>query len=163
MAPRVLVVGAGGIGGVTAATLRGATPDLALTTLTTNAAIAEALRAKGFVVRGVDGEQQVDAGLVVTALPPDTEPFDWILLATQPPQVEDAARAAAPFLAPTGAMVCFQNGLCEPRIERIVGRPDGVVGAVVAWGASMIEPGVYERTSSGGFSIGRLDGGACCR
>ena len=158
MAPRVLVVGAGGIGGVAAATLRAATPDLALTTLTTNAAIADALRAKGFVVRGVDGEQQVDAGPVVTELAAGTEPFDWILLATQPPQVEEAARAAAPFLAPTGAMVCFQNGLCEPRIERIVGRPDGVVGAVVAWGASMLEPGVYERTSSGGFSIGRLDG-----
>lgn len=164
MAPRVLVVGAGGIGGVAAATLRAATPDLALTTLTTNAAIADALRAKGFVVRGVDGEQQVDAGPVVTELATGTEPFDWILLATQPPQVEDAARAAAPFLAPTGgAMVCFQNGLCETRVARVLedaGVPSRgrVVGAVVAWGAAMPEPGLYERTSAGGFTIG-LPGG----
>jgi 2-dehydropantoate 2-reductase len=34
-----------------------------------------------------------------------------------------------------------------------------VVGAVVAWGASMVEPGVYERTSPGGFSVGVLPGG----
>jgi 2-dehydropantoate 2-reductase len=33
-----------------------------------------------------------------------------------------------------------------------------VIGAVVAWGASMPEPGVYERTSAGGFVIGRMDG-----
>jgi 2-dehydropantoate 2-reductase len=33
-----------------------------------------------------------------------------------------------------------------------------VVGAVVAWGASMPEPGVFDRTSEGGFTLGRLDG-----
>jgi 2-dehydropantoate 2-reductase len=57
-------------------------------------------------------------------------------------------------------MVCFQNGLCETRIEKLFsenGR-DHVVGGVVAWGASMPEPGRYERTASGGFTIGRLSG-----
>jgi 2-dehydropantoate 2-reductase len=33
-----------------------------------------------------------------------------------------------------------------------------VVGAIVAWGASMAEAGRYERTAAGGFTIGRLDG-----
>ena len=32
------------------------------------------------------------------------------------------------------------------------------MGAIVAWGASMLEPGVYDRTSAGGFVLGRLDG-----
>jgi 2-dehydropantoate 2-reductase len=80
------------------------------------------------------------------------------MLATQPPQVEEAARAAMPALADDGRMVCFQNGLCEERVAAIAGS-ERVVGAVVAWGASMPEPGVYERTSSGGFTLGRLDGG----
>jgi 2-dehydropantoate 2-reductase len=80
-----------------------------------------------------------------------------VLLATQPPQVEEAARGAADWLGPEGRMVCFQNGLCEERIARLVGA-DRVIGAVVAWGASMIEPGIYDRTSAGGFSVGRLDG-----
>jgi 2-dehydropantoate 2-reductase len=33
-----------------------------------------------------------------------------------------------------------------------------VVGGIVVWGATMARPGVYERTSAGGFVIGRLDG-----
>jgi 2-dehydropantoate 2-reductase len=56
-----------------------------------------------------------------------------------------------------GRMVCFQNGLCEERIGGLVGE-GRVLGAVVAWGASMVEPGVYDRTSAGGFALGRLDG-----
>jgi len=31
-----------------------------------------------------------------------------------------------------------------------------VIGAIVAWGASMPEPGRYERTAAGGFQVGRL-------
>lgn len=166
---RVLVVGCGGIGGVVSATLAehastfGA--GLEVVAFTTNAAIAAAVQQQGFRLRGSDGARVV-RGTIVTALPDDTAPFDWILLATQPPQVEEAARSVQRFLAPRvgddgGAMVCFQNGLCESRVERLF--PDGegrdrVVGAIIAWGASMPEPGVYERTSSGGFTIGRMDG-----
>jgi 2-dehydropantoate 2-reductase len=85
------------------------------------------------------------------------ETFDFVLLATQPPQVEDAARMALPLLAPDGRMVCFQNGLCESRVGRIAG-DDRTLGAVVAWGAAMPEPGLYDRTARGGFTLGRADG-----
>ena len=51
----------------------------------------------------------------------------------------------------------LQNGLCEERVAAIVGERR-VIGAIVAWGASMPEPGRYERTAAGGFQIGRLDG-----
>ena len=81
-----------------------------------------------------------------------------MFLATQPPQVEEAARSAVGVLAADGAVVCFQNGLCERRVAAIVGARR-TVGAIVAWGGSMLAPGVYERTSAGGFVIGRLDGG----
>src|SRR4029078_8997988 len=33
-----------------------------------------------------------------------------------------------------------------------------VVGGIVAWGASMPEPGLYDRTSAGGFARGPLHG-----
>jgi 2-dehydropantoate 2-reductase len=78
-----------------------------------------------------------------------------VLLATQPPQVEEAARGVQNRLSEQGVMVCFQNGLCEERIAALVG-PERVVGGVVAWGGSMPEPGVYDRTSAGGFVLGRL-------
>jgi alpha-L-fucosidase 2 len=37
-------------------------------------------------------------------------------------------------------MICLQNGLCEERIARIAG-PERTFGGIVAWGASMVEPG----------------------
>jgi 2-dehydropantoate 2-reductase len=153
-APKVLVVGAGAIGGVVAGTLLAGGHDVSV--FTTNAGIAQAIREHGFRLRGETRTGHVVAGAVFDAMPEG--PFDYVLLATQPPQVEEAARSAARTLAPgAGRMVCFQNGLCEERVARSVGR-DAVIGAVVSWGASMIEPGVYDRTSEGGFTLGRLDG-----
>ncbi len=151
------MVGSGGIGGVVSAGLNESAAGTAdVVTLTTNAGIAAAVREHGFRLREGDATRVVK-GRVETALAADERPFDWILLATQPPQVEDAARGALPWLAPTGAMVCFQNGLCEARVAKIAG-PERVVGAVVAWGASMPETGLFERTSDGGFTIGRIEG-----
>ncbi|UQA61161.1 ketopantoate reductase family protein [Polyangium aurulentum] len=152
--PRFLIVGCGGIGGVVAAHLFEQGHDV--TALTTNPLIADAVNAHGFRVRG-EGSPGTVRGRVAQKLLQGTRPFDYVLLATQPPQVEEAAKTALPFLAPTGAMVCFQNGLCEERIAEIAG-PDRVLGGVVAWGASMVEPGLYDRTSSGGFVLGRMDG-----
>jgi 2-dehydropantoate 2-reductase len=153
-APRILVVGCGGIGGIVAAHLFEQGHDV--TALTTNPLIAEAINMNGFRVRG-DGSPGTVRGRAVRTLEGVAAPFDYVLLATQPPQVEEAARGVLGALAPNGAMVCFQNGLCEERITAIAG-PERTFGAIVAWGASMVEPGVYDRTSAGGFVLGRLDG-----
>jgi 2-dehydropantoate 2-reductase len=154
--PRLLVVGSGGIGGVVAAHLFEQGHDV--TALTTNQLIADAINANGFRVRG-EGSPGVVRGRAVTSIPKSAAPFDYILLATQPPQVEEAARSVLPHLALNGAMVCFQNGLCEERIAAIAGS-DRTLGAIVAWGASMVEPGVYDRTSAGGFVLGRMSFGS---
>lgn len=153
--PRVLLIGAGGIGGVVGARLSVNTPTL--TVLTTNQRIAEALRERGFRLRGDDAGPGGRPHAVLSE-PPRSRDFDFVLLAVQPPQVEAAVKSALAALAPRGQLVCFQNGLCEERVARIAG-VERVIGGVVAWGASMIEPGVYERTSAGGFSLGVLPGG----
>jgi 2-dehydropantoate 2-reductase len=147
-------VGCGGIGGIVAAHLFEQGHDV--TALTKNPIIADAINAHGFRVRGEGGPGTV-RGRAVQALDSKERPFDFVLLATQPPQVEEAARDALAHLAPWGAMVCFQNGLCEERIAAIAG-PERVLGGVVVWGGSMVEPGVYDRTSAGGFVLGRMDG-----
>jgi len=151
---RFLVVGCGGIGGIVSANLL--EQGHAVTVLTRNATIRQAIEKNGICVRGDAGPTAV-RGRAVESLAVDEAPFDYVLLATQPPQVEDAARSVASVLSPDGRMVCFQNGLCEERIAAIVGR-ERVIGAIVAWGASMVEPGIYDRTSSGGFAVGSLDG-----
>jgi 2-dehydropantoate 2-reductase len=150
--PRFLVMGCGGIGGIVAAHLLEMGFDVAA--VTTNAAIADAVTQRGFQLRGEGGARNVRGRVHLTV--PEGK-FDYVLLATQPPQVEEAARTALPALAENGRMVCFQNGLCEERVARIAGK-ERVLGAVVAWGAAMPEPGLYDRTAAGGFTLGRIDG-----
>ena len=151
--PSFLVVGCGAIGGVLTAALSETGHDV--TALTTNREIHAAVSARGIKVVGEGATRHVN-GVVLTSLPEDAR-FDYVLLATQPPQLEDAARAAAPHLAETGTMVCLQNGLCEERLAKIVG-PDRVLGAIVGWGATMPEPGLYEKTAAGGFTLGYIGG-----
>lgn len=153
--PRVLVMGCGGIGGIVTSYLTELGADV--TAVTTNQTIADAVRARGFELRG-DGEPRRIPGRIEVGVPAG-ETFDLILLATQPPSVEAAARTALPHLADSGHFVVFQNGLCEARIARLAGE-ERVIGAIIAWGASMPEPGVYDRTASGGFTMGRLQGPA---
>jgi 2-dehydropantoate 2-reductase len=149
--PRILVMGAGAIGGTVTACLTRIGADV--TAVTTNREIHEAVREHGFRTAGEGGRRSVRGRIEMGV--PAGERFDLVLLATQPPQVEEAARAALPALADKGSMVCFQNGLCESRIAPIAG-PARVIGAIVAWGASMPEPGLYDRTAAGGFTLGRL-------
>ncbi len=145
-----MVVGLGGIGGIVAAHLLDAGYDV--TGVSANPDVRRALAA-GFRVDGT-GRSFTATGKVVESPPSDTR-YDFVLLATQPPQVEAAARHHAEALADHGAMVVFQNGLCEERVARIVGARR-VIGAIISWGASMIAPGHFRRTSRGGFTVGAL-------
>jgi 2-dehydropantoate 2-reductase len=153
--PRVAVVGFGAIGGVISAHLLEL--GVELTAVTTNPAIARAVSERGVRIRGEPPPRVLRPAAVVERLDERAGLFDLILLTTQPPQVEQAALTALPHLAPDGRIVCFQNGLCEERLAPLVGA-ERIVGAVVAWGASTVEPGCYDRTSQGGFVLGRLDG-----
>ncbi|MBS1123467.1 MAG: 2-dehydropantoate 2-reductase [Deltaproteobacteria bacterium] len=144
-------MGAGGIGGIVAATLTEI--GSAVTAVSTNPNIRAAVDAAGY--RIVDeGEERVVRGWVSPA--PEGR-YDLCILATQPPNVEDAARVALPHLADDAQVVVLQNGLCEDRIAAIVGS-ERVIGAIVAWGASMPDAGRYERTAGGGFQVGRTSG-----
>lgn len=151
----MLVVGCGAIGGVTASHLLATGQSVSV--LTSNRSIGEALEREGFRVKSDAVSGTVAAGRIFFHPEELRDGFDYVLLAVQPPQVEQAAREVAHSLAPEGRMVCFQNGLCEDLVAGVVGA-ERVVGAVVAWGASMSGPGSYERTSSGGFTLGRLAG-----
>ena len=144
-------MGAGGIGGIVAALLTEVGWDV--TAVSRNAQIRAAVEQAGLRLVD-DGEARAIRGRV---LPAPEGRFDLCVLATQPPNVEEAARAALPHLADDARVVVLQNGLCEERVAAIVGE-DRVIGAIVAWGASMPEPGRYERTAAGGFQIGRLAG-----
>ncbi|MEC8193311.1 MAG: ketopantoate reductase C-terminal domain-containing protein [Myxococcota bacterium] len=151
--PRVLVVGSGAIGGTVATAMAHAgTAEVHL--LARNPRVADALEARGLQTCGVGpaltGRATVHRG------PPDGA-FDAILLATPPQSVEAAAAAVIGCLTAEGLMVVLANGVCEPRIEPICGAAR-VAGGIVTFGATTATPGVFERTSTGGIVLGRLDG-----
>lgn len=124
-----------------------------VTVLSSNERVRSAVEANGLQVRG---PAPFSARVTLkAALDESDRPFDYVLLATQPPQVEEAVQSVAGWLAPEGRAVCFQNGLCEERVGKLVGR-ERVIGAVVLWGASAPAPGIAERTSLGGFTLGTL-------
>ena len=154
--PRFLVMGCGAIGGVLAGCLAETGQDV--TVVTTNETIYAAVKDRGLKLVGEGAPRHVPTSplfRVSFGMPKDAGMYDYVLLATQPPQVEEAARMAAPLLSDRGAMICLQNGLCEERVGKIIG-DERVIGGVVAWGATMPEPGLYERTASGGFTLGRI-------
>ncbi|HSC85769.1 MAG TPA: 2-dehydropantoate 2-reductase N-terminal domain-containing protein [Polyangiaceae bacterium] len=151
---RILIVGSGGIGGVLACHLleAGITPWLA----TTNERVRQAW---------LSGEAQLDGRRLGRRVAADHVidsarghgPFDVVFVAVQPPQIDDVVASLAGALADRGRVVCLSNGLCEERIARALG-PDRVIGAVVAWGARMPEPGDFVQTAPGGFRVGAFDG-----
>lgn len=142
-------MGAGGIGGIVAAMLTEV--GWAVTAVSTNERIRAAVDRAGYRITE-EGEERTIRGWVSPA--PEGR-YDLCILATQPPNVEAAAATALPHLADDARVVVLQNGLCEERVAAVVGE-ERVIGAIVAWGASMPEPGRYERTAAGGFQIGRL-------
>jgi 2-dehydropantoate 2-reductase len=155
---RALVVGSGAVGGIVAGILseQGAAD---VVTLSRSDSITDAVHTHGFRLRGREEPRSIP-GRIVSSLDDGEPPFDFVLLATQPTEVEAAAASTARWLAPDGAMVVLQNGLCEDRVAEIIGKnaagEDRVIGAILAFGASMPEPGVYDRTSDGGITLGRM-------
>lgn len=148
------VVGAGAIGGITAAFLarQGWDPQL----VTKRAAIAGLANDPGLRIEGVRGRfvQKVRAVPEIGDL---QGPLDLVLLATKATEAVAAARALLKVLHEESLVVSLQNGISEEALAQVLGR-DRVVGCVVGWGATMLGPGHLEMTSTGEFVLGDLDG-----
>ena len=139
---RAAIYGAGSLGTILGAFIskNGGQIDL----INHNEKHVAALREKGAHVVGT-----LDFTQKVTALTDKemTGVYDIIFLMTKQ---QDNARTVTflkDYLAEDGVIVTLQNGLPEPQIAEIVGE-DRVLGCTVAWGATMLGPGVCELTSS---------------
>lgn len=152
---RVAVVGAGAIGGVTAAYLAKRGTDVQL--VCKHADICQKANGKGLHITGVKGEEDIPVPSVETtgAL---TGPFDVCMIATKAYDMPEAARQMLPLLAEDALVVSMQNGICTDALAAVVGA-EKTVGCVIGWGATMHGPGALEMTSQGEFIIGRLQKG----
>jgi 2-dehydropantoate 2-reductase len=151
---KILVVGGGAIGGITAGFLAKAGRNVGV--VDKNRAIIDRIRAQGLHVSGAGGEFRVTlpAYAGIEEVP---DKADVVLLATKATTLPGVAEALKPALHEGSRVVSLQNGICEEMIAAVLGQ-DATVGCVVGWGATMRAPGELEMTSTGDFIIGRLDG-----
>ena len=150
MSERILVWGAGAIGGTVGAYLVRAGQDVTFVDVVADH--VSAIRTRGLRITGPVDTFTTHA----KALLPDEVRGSWprIFLAVKAHHTEAATRSLAPHLAPEGYVLSLQNGLCETIIERVVGRAR-TIGAFVNFGADWIAPGEILREQ--GCRRGRRD------
>jgi 2-dehydropantoate 2-reductase len=138
---RILVMGAGGVGGYFGAQLARAGEEVAFVA---RGAHLAALRERGLVLESEIAPLHltpVRAGADPAAL----GPADIVMFCTKLWDVEDAAQRIASVLAPGALVIPFQNGVeSHVMLARVLGR-QRVAGGVAQISASIKAPGVIEQ------------------
>lgn len=152
-AGRLLVWGAGAIGGTLGAFLRRAGHDV--TFVDRDAAHARAIRETGLQVVGPLAEFRVSAPACTPQELSGT--WDTALLCVKAQDTEGAARDLAPHLAEGGCALSVQNGLNPLILNGVLGEAR-VVGSFVNFGADYLEPGVIHYGGRGAVVVGEQGG-----
>jgi 2-dehydropantoate 2-reductase len=149
----VLVVGAGAIGGITAAKMTGEVRRVAV--LDTNKEHVERMRGGDLLLNDLGEECRVR--LDAHADPAELDgTFDFALITLKAPYLENALKPLREKkLAET--FVSLGNGLVQERIASVVGG-ERLIWGTVEWGATNLGPGHLARTTRGPFVIGESDG-----
>lgn len=151
---RLLVVGAGGVGGYFGAKLARAGEDVIVLARGPH---LEAIQAHGLRVRSsLEGEfgAPVEAVASVAGLPP----VDAVLMCVKSFDTETAAAAIAPVIAPDTAVLSLQNGVDnEDRVDAVLGSGHALGGAAYVF-ATIESPGVIAHRFAGRIVFGELDG-----
>jgi len=150
---RILIWGAGAIGGTVGAWLSAAGHDI--TFVDADAAHVAAIREGGLRISGPIAQFTVQAPAFLPAEVSGT--WDHIHLCVKSQFTEAASRALLPHLAADGYVLSLQNGLCEGVIAGVVGAPR-VVGAFINFGADWIAPGQVLFANHGAVVLGEMDG-----
>jgi len=150
---KILVVGAGAVGGITAAFLVHAGYDVEV--ICRSKELTALLRSHGLHIYGVKGEHRVRLRAVANVSELG-ERKDVVLMATKANDLASAAHGLLPFLKETSIVVSMQNGICEYALADIIGI-ERTIGCIVGWGATMRNPGDLEMTYKGRFIVGSIN------
>ena len=152
---KVLVVGAGAIGGTVAVLLKKEGYDIRIKCHIPE--IKELIETKGFYLHGAKGEHHVDFKCYHEVEEFGDEKFDIIIIATKYAHVAASAKLIMPYLAEGGIIVGMQNGILTEELAEIVGR-DKAVGCMIGFGATRNADNDVTMTSLGEYYVGMLDG-----
>ncbi len=153
MPERILIWGAGAIGGSVGAWLKRAGHDVTFVDVVPEHVAA--IRGQGLRITGPVERFSV----IAAASKPEELDGTWrrVFLAVKAQHTEAATRALTPHLAQDGYVLSLQNGLNETIIRRIVGG-DRVIGAFINFGADWMAPGEIMFGNRGAVVLGELDG-----
>lgn len=150
---RIIVMGAGPIGGIVGGRLARQGEDVTLADI--DAEHVRAIREKGLYVEVPDGPFHVKAPIL---FPGEIEgKFDLGLIAVRSNYTKDALASVVPRLSPNAILVSLQNGMNPPLLEEAVG-PDRAIGAVVRMRSTRPAPGHVRTVKRGRLYIGHLHG-----
>jgi 2-dehydropantoate 2-reductase len=150
---RVLIVGGGAIGGITAAKLAGEVARVVV--LDANERHVQRLREPGLTYEEAGVEHTVVLDAVGTAAELEGD-FDFALIAVKSP-FHRAALEPLVSAASIGAFVTLGNGLIQDRIAELVGA-ERLLSCLVEWGGTNLGPGRLVRDTVAPMVVGELDG-----
>ena len=156
---RIVVVGAGGVGGYFGGKLARAGDDVILVA---RGAHLAALRDRGLTVRSaIEGQWQAPVTAVERV--DGLVPVDAAIVAVKSFDTESAVASIRPAIGPDTPVLTLQNGVDnEDKIDAILG-PGHALGGVAYIFATIAEPGVIEHRFLGRVTLGELDGSMSAR
>ncbi|MBN1108058.1 MAG: 2-dehydropantoate 2-reductase [Bacteroidales bacterium] len=149
----ILVVGAGAIGGITAAFLKREGYNVEIVCKYED--YARIIATDGIHVTGVGGDFTITMP-AWSDVKDVKEKKDLVLLATKATEMIQAARELTRVVKDDGQVVSMQNGICEDDLAEVLGK-EKIIGCVTGWGATMIARASLEMTSTGEFIVGYTD------
>src|SRR5712691_2825967 len=150
---KLLVWGAGAIGGTIGAHLARAGHDVTFVDRATDH--VDAINKAGL---RIDGPLARFVSRTPACTPDDLRgEFEHVILAVKAQDTEAATRALATHLGTNGYVVSAQNGLNELTIKTIVGDAR-TMGCFVNFGADYLKPGVIQYAGRGAVVLGEIDG-----
>lgn len=151
---KILVIGAGAIGGSTAAMMTKAGYDV--TVLCRSESTAERLSSEGMRISGVRGEMLIPLRALWGAKSLEDK-YDYCIVSTKAYDTVGAVRSALPHLKDEGLILVLQNGICIEELIAAAGADRSACG-VTTFSSTMIDPCHMELTGEGDFVIGMADG-----
>lgn len=150
---RIIVMGAGPIGGIVGGRLVRAGNDVMLVDV--DAGHVRAIREGGLRVDVPDGYFNVSVPVIFPG--EIKEKYDIGIIAVRSNYTKDALSSVAPHLNQGALLVSLQNGMNPPLLEEVVGG-DHAVGAVVRMRSTRPAPGHVRTAKQGRLFIGHLHG-----
>lgn len=151
---KIILVGAGSIGGTTATLMKENGYDVEV--VEANVQRAEKISTEGITLTGALGTH-TQKFKTYNSIDELTETYDVCIIATKYFALGAVAQAILPHVKKDGLFVCMQNGICTKILSDVVG-VDNAVGCMIGFGATMLPNGDVNVTSGGEFKIGRVNG-----